>query len=90
MYFYNFLLPTLHQVSLVLLKTSLPKDEWCSKLKSAGKRHQILDPTPEYLNTFGIDSCGSILHPQQVNVHETLCPLSDAFKQRFVDCVQLM
>ena len=51
----------------------------------------IVDPTPEDISNFGIDPCGPVAEVQQtVTVPETICPLSETAKQRFLDCLHLM
>ena len=72
-----------------------PKKIWMNGvLRCAGEGHQILDvldPTPGDLSSFGIDPSGPFPQArQQVDVPDTICPLSDNAKQRFLDCIQLL
>ena len=53
-------------------------------LRSAGEGHHVLDPTPEDLPSGPFPQAR-----QQVDV-DTICPLSDNAKQRFLDCIQLL
>ena len=48
---------------------------------------RYLTSTPEDLSSFGIDPFPQAR--QQVDV-DTICPLSDNAKQRFLDCIQLL
>lgn len=51
----------------------------------------IVDPTPADISNFEIDPGGHVAEAQQtVTVPETICPLTEMARQRFLDCLHLM
>ena len=74
---------------------------WCPKtiwingvVRSNTEGHHIacgVDPIPEDLANFGIDPSGPVPDEhREVTVPDTICPLDDKAKQRFLDCLHLM
>ena len=54
-------------------------------------RIEVIDPTPDDLESFGIDPSGPLPEAQQqVMVPETWCPLDDAGRQNFLDSLSLL
>lgn len=70
-----------------------PKKIWINgvmRSRIEGHLPDIVDPVPDDLDGFGIDSIGQTRVRQQVTIPDTICPLNESRKQRFLDCIHLM